>query len=649
MKSRDQFDSDNCHVLTVREFSRIHFPLVSELLLSLLEDISNMKIPSYSRAEYLLDRETLKRRLNCEGLSFATKTLPSLMDGLLGYLETGVSDYPYFKCRQNHPVFLRGLFIPIYSQDYDEECKVMCVKCIYQLSAAFKKLKGPYEQSVLVEQLDKFVSTDESLKDSFEPEKVIDVARYIITQVMENLDPLDVDQSEDFLPRPGPGATNLPTKKHERYRPHVLYTQLTDAFNFVEWYAPSNLNYRGYTATLIGTDENYGIDKLKIQNVVTSRFKFVHKTFGKPRCICIEQLETQWLQQALRRALCKRIESHPLTSGYVNFTSQAINSNLALINSTTREYATLDMSEASDRISRGLVQELFRDTVILRYLLAVSTPVIEMPKDVPYSRKYLHAKKFAPMGSAVCFPVMALVHFALIKAICSKRVSHHVNDIPVWVYGDDIVVASNLANIVMEELPNYGMKINRNKSFSKSYFRESCGMDAYNGINVTPIRFKNLISNSWSVNTLVANLENEGNLFEKGYLLTAACLRSHILSFSKLGSKLPVVKKGAGALGFIRDQHFASTRSSHYWLKRRWNVKLQEYEFKGLQCFCRLDETPPLNEYEHYLREQVVQSQDDVLLREQVYNPELHKTINESTSPLILRRKWLPGSAYRNW
>ena len=107
----------------------------------------------------------------------------------------------------------------------------------------------------------------------------------------------------------------------------------------------------------------------------------------------------------------------------------------------------------------------------------------------------LKAQKFAPMGSGVCFPVMGLVHWALITALVfnSTMPKAHELSTQVYVYGDDIIVPSECAQLVYKYLPRFGMKINKDKSFVASHFRESCGCHAYKGFDITPAFFKKVI------------------------------------------------------------------------------------------------------------------------------------------------------------
>lgn len=581
---------------------------VSDYIGSLLQDCKDMN-PLYRSADYLRDREQLLRRYHHEGLCFLTKTLPDLYDNLLVYLETGISAYPGFRLQrgENYPVFLRQLFQPIYD-DPESEHSVLCMKLLYQLCVAFKKLKGPYKKSVLVKQLNEFKEVDASLN-SFNAftehnKPILDKARNIIRQILTDLNPFDVSQSEKFIPKPGPGATNTPTEKHERYRPHMFDTQLAD-FNMEEWFRPPFHAPRGKRPWDLRVGKRPSL-KLKERCQLTSRFKFVHKTFGKARGICIEQLEMQWLQQGIRKALYDRIENHPLSKGYVLFTDQSINGSLAQLSSRSRYMATIDMSSASDRISRKLVEYLFQDNEeLLKALLALSTRIIELPEELS-SDRMLMVNKYAPMGSALCFPVMGLVHFALIKSIISMTAPQHINDIPVYVYGDDIIIESSYAEEVMEKLPDFGMKINQKKSFFQSYFRESCGVHAYYGVNITPVRFKSIVHQSISVNDVVGLLKQEYDLFKKGYKKTAALIRSELLK-SQYGRflKLTVGTK-SNLFGFIRDDDALMPLAKQCNAKR-WNSDLQAYKYRLCTIVDLFDDVPPVDDGEYYLRKLVEQ------------------------------------------
>jgi len=626
--------------------------VVLDYLLAILNDCHKL-LPLYGVVDLARDIKTVKRRFAHEGLSFATKTLPSFFDSVVTYLETGVSAYHSFRKKRGaaYPVFLQQLTAQIYEHPYDD-CTVKCMECLYQFCVAFKKLQGPYKNGVLAKQLCEFVNVDEDLpreSSSVMQDKILARAYEIVTDVCDGLDPQDPDQAELFTPRPGPGATNTPTDRHMRYRPHVLYTQLSEEFNYKEWFFPPNSSQQYHRWDLrCGTYRD--IRHLKTDISPTSRFKFVPKTYSKARGICIEELEMQWLQQGIRKALYHRIEHHPMTSGFVNFTNQNINGSLALQASFSSEYATIDMSSASDRIPRWLVERLFSGNEnLMRALIACSTTKIKLPKQKGLPSQ-MNVRKYAPMGSALCFPVMGLVHFALITAIVEFFSLPWMN-FPVWVYGDDIVVPTRTARLVMTYLPIFGMKINKEKSFYNSRFRESCGVHAYNGVDITPIRFKSIVKSPARNQELISAVKNEAALYKKGFKDTALLIRQQVQKVFQHRvnvSSFPFVGPKSSVLGWIREANDAP-RVRHLGYKRRWVDNFQRFEYSVLVLEPRVEKPPLLSEGEGYLHALVMQPENDNIVE---FGPQKQdvgaRRVGGLSEELLIRRRWVPSSAFVN-
>jgi hypothetical protein len=87
---------------------------------------------------------------------------------------------------------------------------------------------------------------------------------------------------------------------------------------------------------------------------------FVPKTASKPRVIAIEPVAMQYMQQAIADWIRPLIESKGrFTAGHVNFRDQTVNSNFARSSSIDGKYATLDMSDASDRVTCKQVSMTF--------------------------------------------------------------------------------------------------------------------------------------------------------------------------------------------------------------------------------------------------------------------------------------------------
>jgi hypothetical protein len=445
------------------------------------------------------------------------------------------------------------------------------MKLLYQFCVAFKKVEGPYSKRVLREQLTDFIQDDIDLGYlDFSTESRRELARdakAIITKVLHSLDPFDPGQAERFVPRPGPGATNTPCEKHMRYRPHVWYPNLA-IFDPDEWFRPPSIKGRGgwhiqyYPGMPVGYVRRRKRPRPLKYKVAAhgarARYESVPKTYAKPRGICIEENEVQWLQQALRRALYERIERHPETKGRVNFTSQELNGRLALDGSLDKEWVTIDLSSASDLVFRCLVAYLFGgNKPMLDAILAVSSTEIELPVDVPGLpvRGFLPINKIAPMGSAICFPIMALVIYSLIRAILNSSQVPQADKRKVYVYGDDIIVSRACAQAVYDWLPEFGFRINQTKSFRFSHFRESCGVHAYRGVDITPTRIKRIPNRSSRAATIESALRLEESFYKKGYSSTADCLRNLLQKpLAQHGMKqLPTVSGESAVIGWYRS------------------------------------------------------------------------------------------------
>lgn len=178
--------------------------------------------------------------------------------------------------------------------------------------------------------------------------------------------------------------------------------------------------------------------------------------------------------------------------------SQALNRELAREGSANGKLATLDLSEASDRVSIVHVADLLHSFPSLKEaVFAARSTWARTPKgDV-------HLWKYASMGSALTFPlesaVFLTVVFLGIESASNKPLSHI--DIRrlrgrVRIFGDDIIVPVDYVESVVSALESYGFKVNHGKSFWTGKFRESCGGDYYGGDDVSIIRLRTEIPNN---------------------------------------------------------------------------------------------------------------------------------------------------------
>jgi hypothetical protein len=219
-----------------------------------------------------------------------------------------------------------------------------------------------------------------------------------------------------------------------------------------------------------------------------TRYVEVPKDLRKNRVISCEPCTMQFLQQSILPLLMDRMErgSH----GHIKFSSQRDHTDV--MHKFLYECSTIDLSDASDMVSRRLVWNLLpHDWRKILFSLR-SRFISDGNTTVPI-------RAFAPMGSALCFPIESLVHYALVV-----HFSEHHNA-ALSVYGDDIIVSRRNFNTVMSGLKKAGLIPNDRKCCSNGFFRETCGSD---------ILIVNGVNGNWAYNVNVSYFR--GNVFKLG-------------------------------------------------------------------------------------------------------------------------------------
>lgn len=250
-----------------------------------------------------------------------------------------------------------------------------------------------------------------------------------------------------------------------------------------------------------------------------SRLCAVPKTQKGPRLICAEPLSNQWMQQGIWDWLRDRVRSTVLGRS-IRFESQDRSQEWALSSSHDGSKATLDLSAASDRLCTRLVEYVFQGSDILNGIHACRTRSMEQTLDSGFP-KLTVLRKFATMGSALTFPVQTII-FTILSVWALRLYEGREDDWKDWkadfdrvrVFGDDIIVPKEVYGITKFVLHECGLEVNMSKSFAGEHFRESCGMDAFDGVDVTPARHRKPYSGSPS--STAALVEYSNNLFKKG-------------------------------------------------------------------------------------------------------------------------------------
>lgn len=209
---------------------------------------------------------------------------------------------------------------------------------------------------------------------------------------------------------------------------------------------------------------------------------FVPKNAKTHRAIIVEPS----LNSLVQKGYGSYLKSRLMKAG-VNLTDQSVNRRRARVGSINGSLATIDLSSASDTISKELVAELLP----LDWYIALSS---FRTSSIVYKKSGLefNLSKFSSMGNGFTFELESLIFYALTWATC-----HVIGIKPdVSVYGDDIICPPEALTVLEEVFSFCGFSINSEKSFTEGPFRESCGSDFYAGANVRPFYQRNRWSNA---------------------------------------------------------------------------------------------------------------------------------------------------------
>lgn len=497
------------------------------------------------------DHASFTRRYASEGINFLTKELPKLGKDLDRMLIGGepLNVTARFRKRKgtNVPEFLHDIFLHVVYKDgtMRPNPSPSHIKLLRQLLLMYYKLETDYDKEVVKGFVSAFTELDSRISDdplgqTNQEVTILNKARNILADLLIKEDPRFI------RPCHGSGATACRTKNHDKYHSFRYIDRLNKVYPYEEYFFVNTAHF---------TDDFWKYWFSEDLSHPVSRLAAVPKDSRGPRLICMEPREMMYIQQGLMRWLYAHVEQHPLTAGWVNFTDQFINRNLAREASIHLEYATLDLKDASDRVRWDLVKAIFPPRWV-DALEACRTEYVELPNGEVYGP----LNKFASMGSAVCFPIEALTFWALIKGGLN---------IDVYVYGDDLIVPTTAVEAVMSTLELFSLRVNADKSCYKTRFRESCGGDYYGGQDVGYVKVRHEVQRNVNSHLAAVDFCNEiiYHFGEKAALRLMARVDDYYGPHVRTLAQIPLSYRccsGASNIAFFR---------------RRWNKHLQKYEF----------------------------------------------------------------------
>lgn len=200
----------------------------------------------------------------------------------------------------------------------------------------------------------------------------------------------------------------------------------------------------------------------------------VPKSSEIDRCAAKEPDYNMYAQKAVGDAIRVRL----MRVG-INLNDQTLNQRLSKKGSIDGSLATIDLSSASDSVTKQLVLMLLPDDWF--YLMDDLRSPITLIDGVEHENVM-----FSSMGNAFTFELESLIFWGIVRACAYlSGVKGKIS-----VYGDDIICPTGLYDFVVSSLEFCGFRVNPQKSFHEGPFRESCGKHWFSGYDITPFFVK---------------------------------------------------------------------------------------------------------------------------------------------------------------
>lgn len=203
---------------------------------------------------------------------------------------------------------------------------------------------------------------------------------------------------------------------------------------------------------------------------------FVPKSAKEFRTVMVEPSLNTMCQAGIGSYMAAR-----LRRAGIDIRSQEHNRSAARKGSQDGSLATVDLSSASDTVSIELVYDLL-GVDWASYLGHFRTGSARIGSGQPF-----RLQKFSSMGNGFTFPLETLIFYSIAYGVCREL---DIGTKEVLAYGDDIIVPSAAVPLLMQCLLAFGFQPNMSKSYSGGPFRESCGADYYQGIDIRPVYLK---------------------------------------------------------------------------------------------------------------------------------------------------------------
>lgn len=554
------------------------------------------------------DESRLLSTVQTRGLSFLTIDMPAFgkhFDRCLADGRLTPSNIPAFGCIRSSPIprFLSGMLMRVFESN-GVLMSLPCITSIFllrQLFSAAKKIKMDCKENVRERTLLRYIEQERSLRSpsldwhgerldhggdhqrySLADGLLLDEGRPNLSESVISRQFCDIVHEvadryagwfgyfnpADWRFKHGPGAVADSVGGKFKYNFPTWNERLESVFPYADF---GFSNYSQWVDAL-----RTGVSATSV--AVPSKVITVPKSQKAPRIIAKEPTANMWCQQAIRDFLESGVSRSSLLSA-ISFRDQSKNAVGALEASHSGDRWTVDLSDASDRLSLWLVERIFRgNRSLLDALHATRSETCSVP--LKGGDVLLQMKKFAPQGSATTFPVQSIVFaiLAISAVLYSKGMRTGVNNIDwaaeqVQVFGDDTLIPEYAGRAYVELLTYCGLSVNYSKTYGTGKFRESCGVEAYDGVDVTPAYITVPYTES-DPSSVASTVECVNNFYKKGLWHSAAALESTLPFWVR--NHLITVGPDVGAFGLF------SFCGSQVTTVTRWNSRLQREEYLSL-------------------------------------------------------------------
>lgn len=531
------------------------------LLSALISD--EMKSFGYSPRR---DIATLESRFRHEGISFMSMALPRLNDLLLRGLKDGrLPTFVGWASQGSVPLFLSKLWLRVFDSNgvlLRDPCPA-AVRSIRQITCFNKKFKVNCSDDRIAAEIGRFISLEKDYP-IFDSQRLAELPRILRICFSQSIAKIHRDYftSVRWLePKHGPGAVAERLDPVQKWDFNTISARALDTFGH---------------STFFPLWE----DVEPIVSTIPARLIAVPKDANKPRLICAEPSYNQFVQQGMQSVLKAEFSRRKLICDY---TDQGRNQHLSRVGSIDGSLTTVDLSEASDRVGWGLVKFAFSfDQMFLRLLRDSRSEFVDTGSSI------LCQKKFAPMGSAMTFPIQCMIFTGLVILAACEYSSNYSSkfirglvqsETDYTVYGDDIIIPTHLYPLLSDLLTKAGLKINQNKTYDTGLFRESCGADWFMGVNVTPVYLRLPLDGQKGTDAILSLMSTRNQLFLAGNKESVEVLDQYLESLDRR------IKYSAIPADFPLDQGRFVDGPPHKWCK-----DTQRPLYRGFCTVYRYDE-----------------------------------------------------------